>query len=107
MCSFLPGWAHAPSPVLTLEMIVERKRMVPDRSGKMVEGTVVDVDKSMERFSEIELADGTILRAKIMVVEAVRLDNRWDDDGNPVYSLKSQNVVIISESPKELRKPLQ
>ena len=84
--------------------MVERKRNVPGSAGNLKEGTVVDVEESTERFSEVRLGDGTILKTKLTVVEVVRIDDEWDSDGNPAYVVKSGNVVVVSESPPELWK---
>ena len=43
--------------------------------------------------------DGTILRAKLSVAEVARVDGRWDDDGNPLYFVKSQTVITVAETP--------
>ena len=84
--------------------MAERKKTVRDRSGKSLVGTVVEVTQSTERFSEINLEDGTILRMKPVVTEVVRIDGQWDKDGNPAYSVRSTNILIVVESPTELRK---
>ena len=84
--------------------MAERKKTVRNRSGKSLEGTVVEVTQSIERFSEINLDDGSILRMKPVVTEVVRIDGQWDNDGNPAYVVKSTNVLVVVESPQELRK---
>ena len=86
--------------------MAERKTTVPYK-GKDMEGTVVSVDSSTERFSEVSLEDGTILKTKLSAVEAIRIDGEWDDNGCPVYSLRSQNVVIVYEVPEELKRKVQ
>ena len=58
-----------------------------DHTGKDVEGVVVEVDVSTERFSDISLNDGTRLRIKPVVTEAIRLDDQWDTEGkSDLYS---------------------
>ena len=84
--------------------MVERKKNVQDSAGNQVEGTVVAIEESTERFSEVRLGDGTILKTKLTVVEVIRIDGQWDNDGNPSYSVRSANVVAISESPPNLRR---
>ena len=82
------------------------KRIVEDESGHQVDSTVIGVTESTERFSEITLDDGTMLRAKLVVIEACRLDNRWDPaTGNPIYLIQSQNIVSVVNAPDELREP--
>ncbi len=83
-------------------MAVERKKKVKDQAGNVVEGTVVGVLESTERFSDVKLDDGTILMTKMNIIQAVRVDGKWDNEGNPQYVVKSQNVVVIAESPESL-----
>ena len=82
----------------------ERKKKMKDQSGNWVDATIVGVDESTERFSEVKLEDGTILKVKVTAIEAFRLDGQWDDAGNPMYSLKSQTIVTVSESPEKLKR---
>jgi hypothetical protein len=69
-----------------------------------VDGYVVNVSESNERWSEITLEDGTVLRTKQVVLNALRLDGRWDPDGNPLYTLKINPVMAIVSAPDHLRK---
>ena len=85
----------------------ERQTKVRDAQGNLVEGVVVSVTESTERFSDVKLADGTLLKTKLSSLEAIRVKDQWDADGNPVYILKSQNVVAVSESPNELKRSVQ
>jgi hypothetical protein len=73
-------------------------------SGTPVQGIPVDIEESTERWSDILLADGTRIRAKAAVVSAQRLDNVFDENGNPVYVLNSQVVTRVASSPERLRK---
>ena len=84
--------------------MVERGTTMKDQSGKTVEGISVSVSETTERFSIIKLDDGTILRAKLSVNHAVRMDDLWDKDDNPVYIVNSQNIISVVESPESLKK---
>ena len=79
-------------------------RMMVDPSGTPVEATVIDIVESTERFSEIRLVDGTVLKTKLIAVEVVRFNDRWDQEGNPVYQVKSQNLVTTSKVPEQLKR---
>lgn len=72
-------------------------------AGMSVNGVPIDIVESTDRFSEVKLADGTTLKTKMVALEVVRLDNQWDADGNPVYHLKSQNIVV-ADTPLHLKK---
>ena len=84
--------------------MVERMKKVRDQKGNLVEGISVGVVESTERFSEVRLEDGTTIRTKLSVFDAVRIDGQWDKEGNPVYVVKSHNIVTVVESPERLKK---
>lgn len=69
-----------------------------------LEATDVAVVESVERFSEIRLEDGTTLRIKPAIVQVFRADDRWDADGNPIYIVRSQNILSVLDTPKALMK---
>lgn len=78
--------------------------MVP---GGMSEGFEVGVKESTERWSEITLEDGAVLRVKPAVVGAVRIENMYDPEGNPLYALKTAHTTVIVSCPEHLRKDKQ
>ena len=84
-------------------MASRRKKVQNPQTGTTTEGEVINVVESAERFSVVKLEDGTSLRIKAAVIDAVRLDNEWDDDGNPRYIVRSHNVLIIDESSDEFK----
>ena len=86
---------------------MERRKKVKDQDGNVVNGTVVDVAESTERFGQVKLEDGTIIRARLTVIEAIRLDNSWDSNGNPTYIVQSQNIVTVVDSPESLKRKVQ
>jgi hypothetical protein len=69
-----------------------------------VDAVEVAVAESTERWSEVHLEDGTVLRLKPVVVGAIRVDGQYDQDGNPVYSLKVNQIMIVGSAPEHLRK---
>jgi len=87
--------------------MVDRKVTVkvPMPDGRSVEKTGIDVGivKSDEKWSEVELQDGTTLRLRPNVVQVIRVDGEFDNDGNPAYITRVGNVVVVS-SPPELKK---
>lgn len=83
--------------------MAERRKTIPDPEGNPVEGVVVDVNESTERFSEVSLTDGTKLRIKPVVTEALRQDGKWDSEGNPKYLFRTANVVAIVDAPATLK----
>lgn len=82
----------------------ERRTTVEYPRGKQASGVSVDVEESTERFSDIRLSDGTRIRIKPVITEAVRVDDQWDVEGNPIYVVKSANVMTVSEVSDDLKK---
>lgn len=89
-------------------IVTEGKRVkVTDAKGNLVDGTEVDVAESVERFCEVKLEDGTHLRAKLSISSAVRLDDQWDNEGNPIYLVRSQNFITVADSHDEFKRRVQ
>jgi len=61
--------------------------------GRQVEGKPIDFLTRKEDFNEYQLADGKILRIKMVVTRIVKLEGETAPDGTPVYVIQSQNVV--------------
>ncbi len=72
--------------------------------GQFREATLVPTITSHEQWSEYILEDGTAIRIKIVITEVYRVDGLYDEDGNPVYQIKSNNVIsaIPSEDLKRI-----
>jgi hypothetical protein len=83
--------------------VADRKTQVP-YNGKNVTGTIVEVDETIERASEIKLMDGTRLRLKSAVITAIRLDGEYTPEGDPVYVLNAAPVMTIIEAGPNLKK---
>ena len=82
----------------------ERKVTVnyPSESDK-ADAFEVDITQSIERMTDVELADGTILKTKLSVLSAARVDNQHDNEGNPIYVLKTNQILIVSHAPAHLK----
>jgi hypothetical protein len=78
--------------------------MVP---GATVEGWEVPVVQSTDRWSEVTLEDGTVIRVKPNVISAIRIDGMFDQDGNPGYALKASQTMMVASSPEHLHKGAQ
>jgi hypothetical protein len=76
----------------------------PGAPGGMADGSEVSISESTERWSEIHLEDGSVLRVKPNVLAAVRVDSQFDQDGNPVYALKTGLTMTVASAPEHLRK---
>ena len=83
------------------------RKLPSPTTGKTVEATIIDIEEIRERPIVISLSDGTVLRLKVDVVEVVRFQDEWDRDGNPLYNVRSGNMLAILESPVNLQKKVQ
>jgi hypothetical protein len=83
------------------------KVKVPLPTGGFGEGTNVQVEESAERWSEFKLDDGTVVRAKVTMMSAVRLDNQYDQLGNPMYVTNLTPIMAIVSVPDTLKKKMQ
>jgi hypothetical protein len=55
--------------------------------------------ESTERWTEIKLDDGAVLRLKVVVSNVYRLEGRTDQQGYPVYAVKSTNAMLTDKGP--------
>lgn len=62
--------------------------------GQPKQGCSVPVKKTEENWNIYTLEDGSVLRLKPVVTEVIRLDG-YSEDGDPVYMVKSTNVMGV------------
>ena len=86
--------------------MAEHKRTVEYPPGTPAAGTDVEIDEAIERSNELRLKDGTILRMRTNVVEVIRVDDQWNENGDPVYVVKSSNTVTVVEASQEFKKKM-
>ena len=82
---------------------MERKKKIPGPDGKLVSATEVGFRNSGEHWNEYLLDDGSVISIKLVVTSAFRVDDLFDEEGTPVYVVKSTNVMNVSV-PEELRR---
>lgn len=70
----------------------------------MADAMDVPVVDSNEKWADVVLEDGTILRVKTVVSSAIRVEGQWDLEGNPLYLVKSSPAVAIVSVPEDLRR---
>jgi len=70
-------------------------------NGQQITGETVEVETSSEPWAQYKLADGTTVKAKLVMLEAVRLDTH-SDSNDPVYQFQFQQIigVVADESLK-------
>ena len=63
----------------------------------------IGVKLASEHWSTIDLDDGTKLEIRPVVMDVRRLRNKFNDDGSPIYAMKSAILTNVT-SPKKLFK---
>jgi hypothetical protein len=69
-----------------------------------VDGTEIQLTESIERWTELKLEDGSVLRVKPVVTAVVRIDGHYDPQGNPMYAIQGGQTMVIGSVPDHLRK---
>ena len=71
-------------------------------TGETVDAEVVEIEDIKDPPIRISLADGTQLRLKTDVVEVLRFKEEWDNDGNPLYNVRSASFMAVLDAPDPL-----
>ena len=81
-----------------------QKKVKVKLGNETLEGVPVSVSSASEQWNEYLLEDNTVVRMKLVVTDVVKVDERYDQDGNPLYIMKSSNIASVS-SPDKLKRP--
>ena len=60
--------------------------------------TEIEILEAKERWSEYQLADGTTLRLRPVMIAVFRDDGQYTPDGDPVYNMKSTLITDVRRS---------
>lgn len=71
----------------------------------LVDATPVQIVESTERWSDVKLDDGTVLRVKAMIISAMRIDGKYDQHGNPMYAIQAGQAMTVASAPDHLKQP--
>ena len=63
----------------------------------------VDIISSKDGWSEYTLADGTVIRAKGIVLDAKRMIDQYNPDGTPIYVMQLTMINQV-KAPDHLKK---
>ena len=63
--------------------------------GKEHNATPLSFQNAREHWNEYLLEDGTLLKIKLVATEAFKVEDLKDDEGNPIYVMKSKNVLVV------------
>ena len=73
--------------------------------GQEVDAPEVEFQTHKEDWNEYQLMDGSFVKIKLVVGSIFRIPDEYDAEGNPVYVVRSQNVLMV-RSPDNLKKKL-
>lgn len=68
-----------------------------------VEAVDLDFEAPEEDWRHYELEDGTELKVKTVVNKIYRFENVYNDVGNPIYEISTQNIVRATGVAEDLR----
>ncbi len=80
------------------------KRKIPlGPGGPLKDAQLIEIQQSNEHWNQYLLGDGTVIKMKLVATEVWRVEGEWDGEGNPIYFVKSSNVLTVNP-PDELRR---
>lgn len=74
------------------------RKMKHPITGEMLDTEIVDIEEINEKPMKVKLADGTILRIKVDVVEVSKFKGKPGPDGHPIYNVRSGTIITVLES---------
>ena len=83
--------------------MAEKKIKLPIGSVEL-DATEVSITERNEAVNEYRLEDGSVIRVVNVVTQIIRLDGSFDNDGNPIYVVRTGNVVTTISAPQNLRR---
>ena len=66
-------------------------------NGKDIEVQEVDVLTEVERWNEYQLANGSVLSVKTILVKVCKSTNEKLPDGTALYLISTKNIVKVKE----------
>ncbi len=71
--------------------------------GREVDGESVEFTTQGEQWTVYNLADGSLMRVKLVMMDVARLDDEFNQNGDPIYMFSAQQVIAVTANPS-LRK---
>ncbi len=71
--------------------------------GEEVEALPIDINQTNEYWNQYLLDDGTVIKMKLVATKVLRVDNKYDLEGNPLYIIQSTNITSVN-APDNLKK---
>ena len=79
---------------------------IPGPGGQQVEGEEVDFKAVSEPWCTYQLDDGYTVKMKLVVTQVLKTSQK-DADGNPVYVVRSSNILAVSPPETYKRREVQ
>lgn len=71
--------------------------------GEEVEASPIDINQTNEYWNQYLLDDGTVIKMKLVATKVLRVDSKYDPEGNPLYIIQSTNITSVN-APDNLKK---
>ena len=79
------------------------KRSITDaRTGKTITGEAIKIKEIKDPPIEMTLEDGSVLRLRMDIYEAVRIPGQYDPEGYPAYHVRHSGMLSVISAPPEL-----
>ena len=75
-----------------------KEKSISTPSGETGQAKEIGFRSLNEDWNSYLLDDGTVVRIKLVAKTIYKSDELRDDDGDPVYVVESQNVMVVSAS---------
>ena len=72
-------------------------------NGETVAAEDIEITQTSEHWNQYLLEDGSLIKVKLVASKIVRVLDRYDHAGNPIYLVNSSNVIAV-DSPDHLKR---
>jgi hypothetical protein len=83
-----------------------KRKTINGPNGEPIEVEQIPFRSGQENWNEYLLEDGTVIRLKTVVTDVQRGVGLYDPEGNPMYFVKTANIVNV-DAPEKLRKGIE
>jgi len=71
--------------------------------GEELQAQPIDINQTEEHWNQYLLDDGTVVKMKLVATKVLRVDEKFDPEGNPLYIIQSTNITSVN-APENLKK---
>ncbi len=77
--------------------MAERKMKHPS-TGEMHDVEMVEIEEIVDKPTKVRLADGSVLRIRMDILEVAKFKRERGLDGHPIYNVRSSAIITVLES---------